>query len=132
MRMLITGSRNLTDDHAAEVYEALDDAYDKWVVQHGEDKENVFVHGNARGADAIGAQWAVERGWVVEAHPAQWDEYGKSAGYIRNTKMVDTGVELCVAFPYGDSYGTRNCIKIALSKKVPVIVHEFYEHPTLF
>lgn len=125
MRLLITGSRNLTDDHRDAVFSALDKAVESWVDEHGEDTENTFIHGAARGADSIGASWAVERGWKVEPYPANWEEYGKSAGYIRNEQMVKSGVDLCVAFPMGNSYGTRNCMKIARQHKVPVVTHEF-------
>ena len=45
---------------------------------------------------------------------AQWDMYGKSAGFRRNQQMIDEGLNLAVAFPGGT--GTRdmtNRVKLA-------------------
>lgn len=125
MPLLITGSRNLTDKHRDAIFSVLDKAVRDYVDEHGEDADNTLIHGAARGADSIGASWATERGWKVESYPANWEEYGKSADYIRNEQMVRSGVDLCVAFPMGNSYGTRNCMKIARQHKVPVVAHEF-------
>lgn len=138
MRLLITGSRHLNRKHEDHVYAALDEAVKNYKYENGgltdNEEKNTLIHGDARGADRMCAQWAEENGWAVESYPAQWEEYGRSAGYIRNQKMVDSGADLCVAFPLGDSFGTRNCIKIAKKAGIPTHVYEMgdFDRETLF
>jgi hypothetical protein len=58
--------------------------------------------------------------WVpVEEYKADWDTYGKSAGPIRNQKMLDTGIDYVIAFPGGR--GTEHMKKIARKAGVTVI-----------
>ena len=46
------------------------------------------VCGKARGADTLGEQYAKEYGYSVQHFPADWDRYGKAAGYLRNIKIT--------------------------------------------
>ena len=55
---------------------------------------------------------------VVEVFEADWATFGKSAGPIRNRRMVERLIDLshtteidAYAFPFGESRGTRNCIQ---------------------
>jgi hypothetical protein len=53
----------------------------------------------------------------MEEYKAKWDKYGKSAGPIRNKKMLDEGKpDLVFAFPGGP--GTNNMIKQAKEKNI--------------
>ena len=115
MRVLVTGSRNLTHLHRRQVREALLHVTGYSYGPH------VLVHGGARGADTIAAQCARELGWDIEEHPADWGRHGKKAGPIRNQEMVDTGVDVCVAFPLSDSIGTFDCMRRAEKAMVPVM-----------
>lgn len=116
-RVLVTGSRNWTDQEA--VFTAL---LDQWEKSGG---EMVVIHGGARGADQIAHGWATttpdEMGVSVEVHPADWGRHGKAAGFIRNQQMVDAGADVCLAFPLGKSPGTRHCMKAAERAGIPVI-----------
>ena len=47
----------------------------------------VIVSGGARGADALAKRYAVDRGYCYMEFPADWDTYGRRAGYIRNRAM---------------------------------------------
>ena len=84
---------------------------------HAQKGIEVLIHGAARGADTLAAEWAEVRGIETEAFPAEWHLYGKSAGYLRNKAMLirlmDTeflGREIgVVAFPGGA--GTANMIQ---------------------
>lgn len=80
----------------------------------------VIVHGNARGADRIAHQEALKAGFIVEPHPADWDTYGKKAGFIRNEEMAKLGADLCIAFWDGTSNGTRHMVDRALAHGIDV------------
>lgn len=79
------------------------------------------ICGEARGADKLGKRYAKERGYNVISFPAEWDKYGKSAGYHRNQEMAENADAL-VAFWDGSSKGTANMIEIMKKKGKPVRV----------
>lgn len=119
MRILVTGSRNWTDREV--IRKALRDA-GQAAGRHPQGV--VVVHGGARGADTIAGELAREFGCMVEVHPAEWTRYGKAAGHRRNAKMVVAGADVCLAFPLGESRGTRGCMRLAEAAGIPVVVHE--------
>ena len=118
MRILITGSRNFTD------YEKIKSAIVQAVADaSSEDASNVcIVHGGARGADYLAGEVAKELGFEVEVFKANWKMFGKKAGPIRNEKMVDSGADVCLAFPLGKSFGTWNCLKLARKAGIRTVV----------
>ncbi len=118
LRILITGSRNWTDEKT--VAKALRDATADY------DPSNVtVVHGACRtGADRIAAEAAALIGFNVEAHPANWNAHGRAAGPTRNNAMVALGADICLAFPLGESKGARGCMRRAAAAGIPVVIHE--------
>lgn len=79
-----------------------------------------IIHGGARGADHCADQWAVVNWCQFQEFPAQWDKYGKRAGYLRNQQMLDEGKpDLVIAFPGGR--GTKMMVDIARKAGVEVI-----------
>ena len=78
-----------------------------------------IISGMARGADMLGIQYANEYGFNVIRKPANWDEYGKSAGYRRNREMAEIA-DACIVFWDGESRGTKNMIEIADKQKLTV------------
>jgi hypothetical protein len=80
-----------------------------------------IVSGAARGADKLGEQYAKERGYVIDSHPADWEQFGKSAGYIRNKEMAQNADAL-MAFWDGKSRGTKHMIDLAKQHGLKVIV----------
>lgn len=82
--------------------------------------DTIIVHGAARGADRIAAQEAEKLGLIVEAHPADWDRYGKRAGLLRNDRMAAAGADLCIAFWDGRSVGTAHMMAAARKYAIPV------------
>lgn len=125
LRILVTGSRKWTDRDVIRA--ALLDALGTYTTIG----QPVLVHGGARGADALAhVEWhrlmSQHPGWLAdpEVHRADWDRYGKAAGHRRNAEMVTAGATVCLAFPLGESRGTRGCMALAERAGIPVIVHE--------
>ena len=105
-RVLITGSRHWTDKNTIEY--ALQS-----VCKHFGD-ETVLVHGNCpTGADNIASTLWQSWGLQHEPHDADWNTHGKKAGPIRNVEMVNSSIDLCLAFPLGNSRGTQHCMREA-------------------
>jgi hypothetical protein len=115
MRVLICGSRNWTNKDIIE-------GYFEWL----KDKKPItIVHGDCpTGADWIATGLALKYGYRIEAHPADWQTYGKAAGPIRNKQMVDSGIDLVIAFLRNNSRGTKSTIDLAKEKGIRVIVSE--------
>lgn len=110
-RVLVTGGRDYAD------YAAVEAALAEFDLDHYIELP-VLVHGAARGADSLAAQAAEFLGMPIEAHPANWRKYGKAAGAIRNQEMLDTGVDIVLAFPGGT--GTADMIRRARKAGVEV------------
>ena len=56
------------------------------------------MHGAARGVDSFVASYQHGGYTFVEPHPADWNEHGKRAGYLRNIEMAEAGADLCIVF----------------------------------
>ena len=60
----------------------------------------------------------------MRVFPADWDKYGKRAGYLRNVQMAEYADAL-LAFWDGESRGTKNMIDEALSRGLKVGVKRY-------
>lgn len=69
-----------------------------------------LVSGMAKGADMMAWQFARQEGITCHHFPADWNKYGKSAGFRRNQEMADFSDGL-VAFWDGQSRGTKHMIE---------------------
>lgn len=79
-----------------------------------------IIHGAAKGADERVALWARWRKLPVQVFPANWQRYGRSAGFVRNKQMLEEGKpDLVIAFPGGR--GTQMMLDLAVEAGVPVI-----------
>ena len=117
-RILITGSRDWSRE------DELRDAIDSWIRRNVEkDKVTILVHGDAsRGADRMGRNYARLAWWLQEeSHPADWENQGKAAGFIRNQEMVDLGADVCLAFIRNGSKGATHTADQAAKSGIPVI-----------
>lgn len=110
MRTIIAGSRSCTS------YKAIEAAMN--VFGH---HPSVVLSGTARGADRLGEEWAKLHGVPIEYYPANWDEYGKAAGLIRNGEMAHNADAL-VALWDGQSRGTQHMIQVARERGLKVFV----------
>jgi hypothetical protein len=116
MRVIIAGGRTFQD------YNLLCRVCDYML---SETKSDItIVSGTANGADKLGEQYANDRGYQIDRYPAEWDKYGKSAGYIRNEKMAENADAL-IAFWDHKSKGTRHMINIAMSKSLKIKIQEY-------
>ena len=79
---------------------------------------DVLVHGGASGADRLCEMfWQLLDG-RTEAHPADWNRWGRYAGPRRNKAMVERGADLCIAFPGGR--GTADTVRRCRAAGIPV------------
>ena len=101
---------------------------------------HLLLHGGARGADQAIGRAAHQLGWRVQSLPAEWGRYGRSAGPIRNRRLLEQALAeaqahtspafsasvLVIAFPGGP--GTASLVQQARRcssrSPVPVVVME--------
>ncbi|MCA3128568.1 MAG: hypothetical protein IOD10_16855, partial [Rhodocyclaceae bacterium] len=74
--------------------------------------------GCSSGVDQWGAALARESGLPVEFFPADWDQFGKAAGPIRNRKMLRRAQALIAVWD-GRSPGTLDMITAARKAGIP-------------
>ena len=98
MRVIIAGSRNITDYNLV-----------KSVIKESGFEITEVVSGTARGVDRLGEHWAIENNISIKKFPAEWDKYGKSAGYKRNIEMAQYAENL-IAICLDDSKGTMHMV----------------------
>lgn len=102
-RVLVTGDRRWTDWRV--IRGAL-------LVEQGERSPDTMtlIHGDCpTGADRIANGLATDWRWNVERYPADWYAFGRKAGPLRNTRMVERGAHVCLAFLTDQSRGTVDC-----------------------
>lgn len=120
MRILITGSRDWTD--AATIEAALLEFDKSWDV-------TLMSGACPTGADALCEEFAHHAGWKVEVYPADWDAYGKKAGFIRNAEMVNMGADVCIAFIKNGSKGATMTRDLAQKAGIRTITYVMQEEP---
>lgn len=124
MRVLVCGSREWTDDKIVTVtlngflltYETL-----------------TIIEGGARGADRCAAAWVnmtltSHPSLGHERYPADWDQFGKRAGPVRNQQMLDEG-RPGVVLAFKDHFdwslkhgGTEDMIRRAKDHQIPYYI----------
>lgn len=111
-RIIIAGSRQFNDYH--KMLTELDNL-GIHLINSIDPIE--IVSGHASGADTLGERFAKAYHYPLKIFPAEWDKYGKAAGPIRNEQMAKYAAEsdrgMLIAFPIGESRGTKNMIKLA-------------------
>jgi len=84
-----------------------------------------IVSGGARGADSLAERYANEYNIKTLIFKPDWDKYGKAAGFIRNSDIINNS-DLVIAFWNGNSKGTLDSINKALNTKTNIIVLDYY------
>lgn len=117
VKIIVAGSRNFNNYSLLESYLDI-------VINSMAYKPVTIISGTARGADQLGERYAENKGHGIERYPAEWDKYGRSAGYKRNEQMAEVA-DVLVAFWDGQSRGTMHMINIAKNKGLRVFVYKF-------
>ena len=104
VRLIIAGGRDFQD------WDLLCKTLDELVGAR--ELEIEVVSGTARGADQLGERWAQLRGYPVRQFPADWQQHGKQAGWLRNQQMAQYATH-CVCFWDSKSRGTGHMINLA-------------------
>lgn len=129
LRIIIAGSRDFND------YKLLKTSIRD--ILKNTSLENInkikIISGTARGADQLGEQFAKQFKLEVVRFAADWDRYGKRAGYIRNEEMAkyaikDDNYGMLVAFWDGESKGTKHMINLAKKHGLEIHVVNFREN----
>ena len=115
LKVIIAGGRDFTDTQYAA------DSLVKLVEENMLPDTFTVISGNARGADKVGEYLAKLWDLPLEIYPADWNQHGKSAGYIRNKQMADIA-DMLVAFWDGKSRGTAHMINTMKQQHKPVFV----------
>jgi len=129
-RVIVAGGRTFNNESMTFEY------LDRILGDLSKDKLEI-VEGGANGADRLGRQWAISRGYPYKTFEADWTNLAKSdavirtrkdgqkynakAGHDRNAEMGEYATHL-IAFWDGRSKGTKNMIDYAKSKGLKVKV----------
>ncbi len=111
MKTIIAGSRDI------KLYSIVEKS-----IQQSGFEITTIISGTANGVDKLGEEYAKKHNLPILYFPANWDKYGKSAGYIRNDEMAKNA-EALIAVWDGKSKGTGNMISIAKKKYLKIFVY---------
>lgn len=132
MRVVIAGDREVTDFELVEI-----------AIKKSGFKVTEVVSGKARGADALGEEWALRNFLPIKEFPADWnniyaenaiikerynkfkkknEKYNANAGFQRNEEMAEYADALIALQPNGDSNGTQDIIRRFKKKGKPLFV----------
>lgn len=121
-RILVTGWRAWPREASYVVHQTLFDAV-RADPEFG--RHVVVVDGECPygGVDEYAYEWACAHPahCTSERVPAQWKQFGKAAGMMRNQVMVDRGADICLGFPGPSSRGTIHCMERARAAGIPVV-----------
>ncbi len=113
-RIIVAGTRGFNDYEyfSKKIKEIISDIEGNFI----------FYSGMASsGADKLIIDFCKKEGYLYHPYPADWDRFGKGAGFIRNGMMAATGTWL-IAFHDGVSPGTSHMIKVAKEHGLRILV----------
>lgn len=119
IKILICGGRYFEEYNFFETY------LDSFLEKHDFDYSDIeIVSGGCKGTDKLAERFAQEHGCATKVFLADWKQYGRAAGPIRNKQMVDYinqfEQKFVIAFTSTDSKGSLGTIKLANSYNIPV------------
>jgi len=112
LKVIIAGSRGITNYQLLEV-----------IMKNYPDADNIWevVSGTARGVDILGEKWSILNNRELKKFPADWEQYGRSAGYKRNVQMSEYADQAIVII-LDHSKGSEHMAKIMHDCNKPVMV----------
>jgi glycerophosphoryl diester phosphodiesterase len=114
MKTIVAGSRNI-ENPSLELALAL-----YTCPFHNQITE--IVSGHAKGIDQAGEKLAYLASLPCKVFPADWNKYGKRAGYLRNEEMAKYADALIAVWD-GESKGTKHMIDLANRYKLKIHVY---------
>lgn len=122
VKVIVAGGRDF-DDYWGLSYEC------RKILEFGRsggqaESNTEIVSGKARGADRLGERFAEQYKIPIKEFPADWDNLGKSAGYIRNKEMAQYA-DMLIAFWDGQSKGTKHMIDLAIEHGLEVHIFRY-------
>lgn len=116
LKVIIAGSRSFDD------YDTLEEVCKEILAEYWDHRNIVIISGGAAGADYQGEVFAYQNQLSLSTFKAQWKQYGKVAGHLRNEVMAKEA-DMLIAFWDGASKGTENMIKLARKHNLEYYVH---------
>ncbi|MDJ0637171.1 MAG: DUF2493 domain-containing protein [Xenococcaceae cyanobacterium MO_188.B29] len=117
LKIIVAGSRDFTN------YPFLKQKLDFYCQRYSPSQIEI-VSGAARGADRLGEKYAQDRNLSLKKFPADWNKYGRGAGYRRNEQMAEYATH-AVVFWDGKSKGSQHMIQIAQEQNLNLRVVHF-------
>lgn len=113
-KVIIAGSRGVTEEREIKIA----------LVRARLSPRNVaeVVSGTARGVDQLGERVARQFNIPVKRFPADGNQYGKRAGFLRNAEMAEYA-DILVAVWDGKSKGTAHMMGLMAKAGKPVYVY---------
>lgn len=117
-KLIVAGGRDFEDYEllSRKLYKIRKAVWENFLADDLE-----IVSGTARGADKLGERWAKENHVPLKRFPADWDRYGKRAGYLRNEQMAKYASTLLACWN-GHSKGTGHMIDLAKKNGLGVMI----------
>ena len=122
MKIIIAGSRTITDK--VRVYDIITAGLHT-LLDSQQINDFTIISGGARGVDKLGEMYAIERSKYpgsyvkLEVFPADWNQYGKRAGYLRNKQMAEYADALILIWD-GKSRGSQMMLELAKQYKLKI------------
>lgn len=112
----IVGSRYYAD------YSKFKRIINKYMSSNNIDMKDLTIcSGGAKGIDTMAERYAKEYNLPTIVHLPEWDKYGRAAGPLRNTLIINDSDRL-VAFLHSNSVGTKDSINKARKKGIDVFI----------
>jgi hypothetical protein len=112
MKLIIAGSRHL-EVSSQEIEDILNKCLGDWR------KVTEIISGHCRGIDTCGERFSDSHGIKLTIFPANWEQYGDSAGPRRNGQMASVADALLLIWD-GTSKGSANMKARMEAMKKPV------------